>query len=196
MKIKVVEGSGWYADEGGNVFEVNDEPCQLWGNVYYTLKDDDQYLFELCDVIKVEYDIIINTVSFPIEEILIPTKRDGFCNYRLDNTTETIVELWEDRKDLSECDRIGIFKEDIPLLIKGLETIYDEYMDAKNKTNYKEKESVMENKGYFGSITGTSILNFESKAQFELWKNENDVDENSVILIGVNPKDVFKTLGE
>jgi len=78
-------------------------------------------------------DIIVNTVSFPIEEILIPTKRDGFCNYRLDNTTETIVEIWEDRKNLTECDRIGFFKEDIPLLVKGLEKIYDEYMDAKEK---------------------------------------------------------------
>jgi hypothetical protein len=80
-------------------------------------------------------DIIINETSFPIEEILIPTKEDGGVNLRLENVTglDYLCELWEDREELKDCDRIGIIKEDIPLLIKGLEAIYDEYMDSVNK---------------------------------------------------------------
>ena len=120
--LKMLSGTRYMVDEMG---DSNEDFSDEWLEEFFITAGGTTTVYD---------DIIINTVSFPIEEILIPTQSDISCDYLLKCATETIVELWEDRDiDLKHCDRIGIYKEDIPLLIKGLEKIYDEYMDAQNK---------------------------------------------------------------
>lgn len=80
-------------------------------------------------------DIEIFRTPSVIDKIKIPTvEKDGVDLLLKSNIGfDRLCELWEDRgSEHRGCDRIGIFKEDIPLLIKALEKVYDEYMDAKN----------------------------------------------------------------
>lgn len=75
-------------------------------------------------------DIIIERPPMKIKRIIVPTQIDDSEGYVLTHSIG-VVEIRDDVDD--DADVMGVHIVDIPLLIKGLEALYDEYMDAQSK---------------------------------------------------------------
>jgi len=132
MKVRITNGSAWYSDKNGEIIEVSGNIYELGEYKYHRRLDDETYLilFDECEIVKDEPDITIIYPSTKIEKVVIPTQISDSEGYVLTQSLG-VVEIRDDVEE--SADVLGVHIKDIPLLIKGLEALYDEYMDAQSK---------------------------------------------------------------
>jgi len=139
-KVKVIRLMDEDIEKGislGDVGTVVDDcgscPDILFDDVKYPMWTSQLELVTANTVVEKNDIEIIRDIN-PIQRINVPTVDEDCDGYTINGSTLDIVDIYaHDNTEHVDSDVIGVHVEDIPLLIKALEVLYDEYMDGKDE---------------------------------------------------------------